>query len=413
MSDYDSSDSELNRAITLSLQDTSKSEVINLISDDEDDDLDTMRRGGHFQQVGPSDGESSSNRPDFHRPGHLEVGGLGGSSAASQMPNSLTVNASIPFQTSYGLSGIAGMDRKKMEEERLERARKRKAASISPPPLARRAAQHTQSLLTSTSSEVDSDRHRAKKANVHRQSPLEPSGSREGRSPWSQQGSTEEGKAFLVPHRLGESKRLASTESEPKLLGNSLGATSSKEINDASLLNVLSYRQQMDKLTPGIQFPNGTVKKTWAYGYPRQDDIKIEEVLQKEDLELAVLSAFQWDEEWILRKLNMRKTKVICVVQAESEEQKAEIRANVPPNVRFCFPSMAGQINCMHSKLQLLSHPTHLRVVVPSANLVPYDWGEEGGVMENVSIQSVSQINSLHSNYPPTFQEPYDIVLRM
>ena len=37
----------------------------------------------------------------------------------------------------------------------------------------------------------------------------------------------------------------------------------------------------------------------------------------------------------------------------------------------------------MHSKLMLLSHPTYLRVVVPSANLVPYDWGESG-VMENV-----------------------------
>lgn len=37
----------------------------------------------------------------------------------------------------------------------------------------------------------------------------------------------------------------------------------------------------------------------------------------------------------------------------------------------------------MHSKLMLLSHPNHLRIVVPSANLVPYDWGETG-VMENV-----------------------------
>jgi hypothetical protein len=39
----------------------------------------------------------------------------------------------------------------------------------------------------------------------------------------------------------------------------------------------------------------------------------------------------------------------------------------------------------MHSKLQLLSHPTHLRVVVPSANLMPYDWGETG-IMENVGL---------------------------
>jgi Tyrosyl-DNA phosphodiesterase len=44
---------------------------------------------------------------------------------------------------------------------------------------------------------------------------------------------------------------------------------------------------------------------------------------------------------------------------------------------------MPGNVNCMHSKLQLLFHPSHLRVVVPSANLTPYDWGEDGK-MENV-----------------------------
>lgn len=63
--------------------------------------------------------------------------------------------------------------------------------------------------------------------------------------------------------------------------------------------------------------------------------------------------------------------------------QKEEITSNAPRNVRFCFPPMGG--GAMHSKLQLLSHPSHLRVVIPSANLVPYDWGETG-VMENVCI---------------------------
>jgi len=49
----------------------------------------------------------------------------------------------------------------------------------------------------------------------------------------------------------------------------------------------------------------------------------------------------------------------------------------------------------MHSKLQLLSHPNYLRIVIPSANLVPYDWGETG-VMENVSLRpkKKSRINS-------------------
>ncbi len=54
-------------------------------------------------------------------------------------------------------------------------------------------------------------------------------------------------------------------------------------------------------------------------------------------------------------------------------------------------------MNCMHSKLQLLAHPTHLRIAVPSANLTPYDWGETG-VMENVSIiTKVSASNINHS----------------
>lgn len=47
---------------------------------------------------------------------------------------------------------------------------------------------------------------------------------------------------------------------------------------------------------------------------------------------------------------------------------------------------MIGNVRCMHSKLQLLAHPSHLRIVVPTANLVPYDWGETG-IMENVSFE--------------------------
>lgn len=37
----------------------------------------------------------------------------------------------------------------------------------------------------------------------------------------------------------------------------------------------------------------------------------------------------------------------------------------------------------MHSKLMVLRYASHLRIVVPTGNLVPYDWGETG-TMENV-----------------------------
>lgn len=62
---------------------------------------------------------------------------------------------------------------------------------------------------------------------------------------------------------------------------------------------------------------------------------------------------------------------------------------NVPTNIRFCFPPMNGP-GSMHSKLQILKYHSHLRIVVPTGNLVPYDWGETG-VMENVSQNPTPQ----------------------
>ncbi|KAI8717927.1 hypothetical protein NCS52_00870100 [Fusarium sp. LHS14.1] len=130
-------------------------------------------------------------------------------------------------------------------------------------------------------------------------------------------------------------------------------------------------------------FPGGVVKRTWARGYPRtSEDIKIEEVFQKDRLELAVLSSYQWDDEWLLSKIDLRRTKLLLVAYAADESQKREMQSNTPPGIKFCFPAMNGP-GAMHSKLQLLKYPDYLRVVVPTANLVPYDWGETG-VMENM-----------------------------
>lgn len=66
-------------------------------------------------------------------------------------------------------------------------------------------------------------------------------------------------------------------------------------------------------------------------------------------------------------------------------QQKTEMRNNVPSDViRFVFPPMNNGAKIMHSKLQLLKYPKHLRIAVPTGNLVPYDWGETG-TMENVA----------------------------
>jgi hypothetical protein len=70
----------------------------------------------------------------------------------------------------------------------------------------------------------------------------------------------------------------------------------------------------------GLPFAKGVVKRTWASGHGRHgDDIKIEEILQKEELELAVMASFQWDTEWLIKKIDLRRTKLIFVAYAEDE----------------------------------------------------------------------------------------------
>ncbi|KAK1721672.1 ubiquitin interaction domain-containing protein [Colletotrichum lupini] len=143
-----------------------------------------------------------------------------------------------------------------------------------------------------------------------------------------------------------------------------------------------------------LPFSKGAFKRTWAFGCPRNgEDIKIEEVLQKDKLQLAVLSSFQWDEEWLLSKVNVRNTKMLLVAYANNDAEKANIRSNIPAGslIKFCFPPMHG--GYMHSKLQILKYEGCLRIVIPSGNLVPYDWGETGQLENMIFLIDLPRLN--------------------
>ncbi|KAI6789139.1 phospholipase D/nuclease [Hortaea werneckii] len=145
---------------------------------------------------------------------------------------------------------------------------------------------------------------------------------------------------------------------------------------------------------PGsLQYPHGVVKKTWAFGHPRHNDIKLEEVLEPQTLRTAVLSAFQWDTDWVLSKLKTPlkggKTKCVFIMQAKQENERKEIQAQaarIRSFLRLVFPPMEGQTWCMHSKLMLLFHPEKLRIAVPTANLLNFDWGETGSMENSVFL---------------------------
>ncbi|WPG99792.1 Hypothetical protein R9X50_00261100 [Acrodontium crateriforme] len=141
---------------------------------------------------------------------------------------------------------------------------------------------------------------------------------------------------------------------------------------------------------PGdLLYPNGVVKSTWAFGHQRTgNDVKIEEVLEPSSLRIAVLSAFQWDADWVFSKLkippNGGPTRCFFVMQAKEPEFREQMLKETEgkPFLRLIFPPMVGQTNCMHSKLMLLFHPKKLRIAIPTANLLSFDWGETG-MMEN------------------------------
>lgn len=70
------------------------------------------------------------------------------------------------------------------------------------------------------------------------------------------------------------------------------------------------------------RYPQGIIRRTWTRGCTKtSDDITIEEIFEKEHLQLALLSSFQWDDEWLLSKLNVSKTRVLLLAFAASEEQ--------------------------------------------------------------------------------------------
>ncbi|KAL8370426.1 hypothetical protein RB595_000686 [Gaeumannomyces hyphopodioides] len=270
---------------------------------------------------------------------------------ATHAPSPAPPVVAAPPAAAAAASSILGLDRKKMEEERLARMAKRKASEAG---------------LSSTE---ERPQQRSKVLD-HR-----PSG--------------------IVPPHLGQ----AIAEARPPVASVACfagNATSRPLTSPASADSTLPV------------FPKGVVKRTWLRGQPMTpDDITIDQVLQKDMLQVAVLSSFQWDTDWLWRKVNPMKTKITLVAFAGNEAEKAAVVESARGIARLCFPPMKGQ-GCMHSKLQLLKFPGFLRIVVPSGNLVSYDWGETG-TMENVvfiiDLPPASDLAGPEGNTLTTFGE--------
>lgn len=87
--------------------------------------------------------------------------------------------------------------------------------------------------------------------------------------------------------RLGKRKRERSPDQPAKHLMH----TSATEPSISSSIPDGSPKTEI------IQYPMGTIKRTFAIRSPRANDITVDEVLQAESINIAVISSFMWDAE--------------------------------------------------------------------------------------------------------------------
>ncbi|KIM27072.1 hypothetical protein M408DRAFT_330219 [Serendipita vermifera MAFF 305830] len=92
----------------------------------------------------------------------------------------------------------------------------------------------------------------------------------------------------------------------------------------------------------------------------------------KREISFAILSSYSTDVSW-LYSLFDPETPVILINQPRDAGQ-AEVH-NILPNWIMTMPPMRGGKGAMHVKLMLLFYKSgHLRVGIPTANFIDYDW---------------------------------------
>lgn len=286
MNSDDMNDQEPREAVEASLRDANVSEdnanstperqnhrVVDLTGESDDEVTEVFPKSN--SKVGSETEDDEEGDGDLARAIKMSMQGTGGDDDLIELTNpprtedhrdlmsSPSNDTAAQHQKLSQPMGLLGLDRKRMEEERLARMAKRKASS--PPTLDQNGSKY---LKTGGPTKIRANEQPPKSARSRTQS------------------------------------------AEPKIPSN----------------QTISEQQAVPSNKPGIQFPNGVVKKTWAFGFPRQgDDIKLEEVFQQSDLTLAILSSFLWDMDFLFSKLDTRRVRFLLIMQAKEEPTVSQI----------------------------------------------------------------------------------------
>ncbi|KAI8799780.1 tyrosyl-DNA phosphodiesterase I [Cladochytrium replicatum] len=119
-----------------------------------------------------------------------------------------------------------------------------------------------------------------------------------------------------------------------------------------------------------LKYPDGKIALTYVKGFSRAEYMSFEDLIDKANLRKIVISGFQLNEDWLFSKLPSNIS--ICLVRPESGFPSSMIDQKNPKVLRV-FPHETAQ-GCMHAKIMVLVFDSFVRIVIGSANVVPYDY---------------------------------------
>lgn len=198
--------------------------------------------------------------------------------------------------------------------------------------------------------------------------------------------------SFVMDRRAMEGERLARLQGRKRKRTPSPHQPSKHQSKASAPTMTADSTNSQSHEDPVLQYPRGVIKRTFATKFPRTDDITIDELLQAPTVNIAVISSFQWDAEWLSRKLSHTKIKQCWVMNARDAATQARWRQDLAdcgiPNLRIHFPPMNSAVGNAHCKYMLLVGEKKLRLVISTANVEPEYWGEvknnwQPGVLEN------------------------------
>ncbi|PHH51394.1 hypothetical protein CFIMG_003298RA [Ceratocystis fimbriata CBS 114723] len=305
---------------------------------------------------------------DANPPIHMESNGISDGTGRMRPPE--------PIMSQFGSMML---DRRKMEEERRERARLRSTGQ----PTSLKRNRDEASLCTPIKEEPASQKIKLE-PNPRSEIPVGPVATRSFIDVPSDE--EELNPCSSIPRKEAITIILDS-DSEPDVIPKKEPENKETTAVMATVKPEPKIEEPSHTTSRALPFPRGSVKKTWLRGSLLNDDaISIQEVMQKDDLIMAVVSSFQWDEDFLRQNIDVFRTKLYLVVYADSDEQKQSYEESRPSaNIRYIYPPIYRR-GIMHSKLMILKFASYLRIVVPTANFVSYDWGYTGAMENHVFL---------------------------